>query len=307
MTAIEVHDLTKRYGRVTAVDGVDLTVERGEIFGILGPNGAGKTTTVEIVEGLTRADSGTVSVLGLDPVRERDKVRQVLGAQLQQSRLPEKLRVHEALKLYASFYRDPVPVDELLERVGLTDKRTATFESLSGGQQQRLSIALALVGRPQVTVLDELTTGLDPAARRSMWQSILDLRSTGVTVVLITHFMEEAERLCDRLAVMRSGRVVTTGTPAEIIRQTVGAGRLDLRVTGDLAADDLLKLPEVAAAEIDGDAVTVTGDGDLVTAVTRALHGLGVGYADVRVQTPTLDDAFLHITGRQPEAPGGDE
>ena len=293
----------KADGTVTALDGIDLSVSQGEIYGILGQNGAGKTTTVEVIEGLTKPDSGSVRVLGLDPVRQRAEVRQVLGAQLQQSRLPEKLRVHEALKLYASFYRNPVPIGELMERVGLTEKRKASFESLSGGQQQRLSIALALVGRPKVAILDEVTTGLDPSARRSMWQMIFDLREGGVTLVLVTHFMEEADRLCDRVSLMRDGRVVALGSPAEIVEGTVGGQQVSLTIAEALPEAALRGVSEVNAVKIHGGEVTVSGGGDLVTAVTGALHGMGVSYTNVRVHQPTLDDAFLKITGA---APGDD-
>ncbi|GAB3078356.1 ATP-binding cassette domain-containing protein [Nocardioides zeae] len=295
--AIEVRQLRKTYRGTTALDGVDLTVGTGEIFGILGPNGAGKTTTVEIIEGLTSPDSGSVHVLGIDPFADRDALRQVLGAQLQESRLPAKLRVREAVKLYASFYPDPVPVDEMLERVGLTDKRSTPFEGLSGGQQQRLSIALALVGRPKVAILDEVTTGLDPTARRAMWQTILDLRDSGLTVVLITHFMEEAERLCDRVALMRGGRIVATDTTGGIIESTVGGQRVTFDVAGRVPVADLERLPGVTGVEVDGSTVHVLGRGDLVTAITGALHGWGVGYERVRVHQGTLDDAFLQLTG----------
>ena len=220
MPLIEVTDLRKRYGNRVAVDGVSFSVERGEIFGILGTNGAGKTTTVECIEGLRQADAGELSVLGLNPATDR------VGVQLQESRRPAKLRVREALELFASFYPDPADVDVLLERLDLRDHARSYFGKLSGGQKQRVSIALALVGNPELAILDELTTGLDPHARRATWKLVEAIRDDGVTVLLVTHFMDEAERLCDRVALFDAGRVVATGTPAEL-RATAGESTLD--------------------------------------------------------------------------------
>ncbi|MGK3199943.1 ABC transporter ATP-binding protein [Amycolatopsis sp. MEPSY49] len=226
MPLIEVTDLRKRYGTRVAVDGVSFTVERGEIFGILGTNGAGKTTTVECLQGLRRADGGEISVLGLDPAADRAALTRRVGVQLQESRLPPKLRVREALELFASFYPDPADVDVLLDRLDLRDHARSYFGKLSGGQKQRVSIALALVGNPELAILDELTTGLDPHARRETWRLVEGVRAAGVTVLLVTHFMDEAERLCDRVAVFDAGRVVATGTPAEL-RTLAGASTLD--------------------------------------------------------------------------------
>lgn len=217
MPVIEVANLRKAYGETIAVSDVTFTVDRGEIFGILGPNGAGKTTTVELLSGLRQRDGGTVRVLGKDPDRDGAALRELVGVQLQQSELPERIRVWEALDLYSSFYSHPADWRELLDVLGLSTKRNARFGSLSGGQKQRLSIALALVGDPQVAVLDELTTGLDPAARRETWALIESVRNRGVTVLLVTHFMDEAERLCDRIAVIDSGRTVAVDTPAALI------------------------------------------------------------------------------------------
>jgi ABC-2 type transport system ATP-binding protein len=226
MPLIEVTDLRKSYGSRVAVDGVSFTVERGEIFGILGTNGAGKTTTVECLQGLRQADSGEISVLGLDPAADRAALTRRVGVQLQESRLPAKLRVREALELFASFYPDPADVDVLLDQVDLRDHARAYFGKLSGGQKQRVSIALALVGNPELAILDELTTGLDPHARRETWRLVEGVRATGVTVLLVTHFMDEAERLCDRVAVFDTGRVVATGTPAAL-RTAAGTSTLD--------------------------------------------------------------------------------
>ncbi|MGY2002634.1 ABC transporter ATP-binding protein [Blastococcus sp. SYSU DS1024] len=224
--ALQADGLHKRYGGTIAVDDVSLRVEPGEVFGILGTNGAGKTTTVELIAGLRKPDRGRVGVLGLDPQRDRARVRQVLGVQLQQAYLHHALTVTELLGLYRSFYPEPRPAGELLELVGLTEQRRVRFEKLSGGQQQRLSIALALVGRPRVAILDELTTGLDPRARRRMWATVERLREEGVTVLLVSHAMDEVEHLCDRVALLDAGRVVALDTPAGLARRA-GAGTLD--------------------------------------------------------------------------------
>lgn len=217
MPVIEVNGLVKRYGDTTALDGVDLTVDEGDILGVLGPNGAGKTTAVECIAGLRTPDEGEVRVLGLDPRRDRTRLRQVVGMQLQQAMLPDDLEVGEALELYRSFYRDRADVDVLLADVGLTKKRHKRFKELSGGQAQRLSLALALVGRPRIALLDELTTGLDPRGRRDIWEVVERLREGGTTVVLVSHFMEEVERLCDRVVLVDGGRVVADDIPAGLV------------------------------------------------------------------------------------------
>ncbi|RLK26058.1 ABC-2 type transport system ATP-binding protein [Micromonospora sp. M71_S20] len=217
MPVIEVTNLRKQYGDQIAVADVSLSVDEGEIFGLVGPNGAGKTTTVECIEGLRAPDSGSVRVLGLDPRRDRAAVRRKLGIQLQESQLPDRIKVWEALDLYSSFYPHPADWRALMDELGLAAKRNTVFAKLSGGQKQRLSIALALVGNPSVAILDELTTGLDPQARRDTWELVRQVRDRGVTVVLVTHFMDEAERLCDRLAVVAAGRVVAVDTPRNLI------------------------------------------------------------------------------------------
>lgn len=217
MTAIEVRNLHKRYGSKIAVDDISLTIDKGEIFGILGPNGAGKTTTVECIAGLRKPDGGSISVLGLDPVKDRGEVHQQLGVQLQESQFPDRITVAEALEMYSSFYRNPADWRELMDLLGLAEKRNTRYAKLSGGQKQRLSIAIALVGSPKVAILDELTTGLDPQARRDTWSLIERVRDSGVTIVLVTHFMDEAERLCDRLAMIDGGRVAALDTPSGLI------------------------------------------------------------------------------------------
>ncbi|MEU4829997.1 ABC transporter ATP-binding protein [Streptosporangium sp. NPDC023615] len=296
MKVIEVSDLRKRYRDQLAVDDVSFTVDEGEIFGVLGPNGAGKTTTVECVAGLRVPDSGTVSVLGgLSGIELKER----LGVQLQSSTLPEKIKVWEALDLYASFYRDPADWGELLERVGLSAKRDTPYGKLSGGQQQRLSIALALIGRPRVAILDELTTGLDPQARRDTWELIERVRDSGVTILLVTHFMEEAERLCDRLALFDAGRVVAVDSPSGLIARVDGRQTIRFRLTGPLDEAVLRRLPEVASVGLTGGQVTVIGTGDLLLAVATALATAGVTPVDLRVERATLDDAFLGLTGKK--------
>ncbi|HEY3882285.1 MAG TPA: ABC transporter ATP-binding protein [Trebonia sp.] len=233
--ALDIAHLTKAYGRKTAVDDLSLRVHEGEIFGLLGPNGAGKTTTVECAEGLRRPDRGTVRVFGIDPYAERSQARTMVGVQLQESQLPDKLTVAEALELYASFYPAHADTEALLHRLGLTEKRGTRYRRLSGGQKQRLSIALALVGEPRLVVFDELTTGLDPAARRDSWRLVEELRDDGVTVLLVTHYADEAERLCDRVALIKHGRVAACGRPADLISAAgpVSAGGHAVRPTLD--------------------------------------------------------------------------
>jgi ABC-2 type transport system ATP-binding protein len=296
MAVIEVNNLHKRYGGGVAVDDVSFSVEAGEIFGILGPNGAGKTTTVECVDGLRAPDRGTISVLGLDPRRDRAQVHRLVGMQLQESQLPDAITVREALTLYASFYQDPVDGRRLVDELGLGGLEKRRFKHLSGGQKQRLSIALALVGNPRIAVLDELTTGLDPQARRDTWQLIEDIRDRGVTVVLVTHFMEEAERLCDRLAVIDRGRVVALDTPAGLVERVSHEQRVRFRPSPPFADDLLTSLPEVSRLTRHGSQVVVTGTGNILQTVTAALARAQIVAADLRVEQASLDDAFVALT-----------
>jgi ABC-2 type transport system ATP-binding protein len=297
MPVIEVNQLHKRYRDQVAVHDVSFSVEEGEIFGVLGRNGAGKTTTVECIEGLRSPDGGSISVLGLHPARDRAELRRVLGIQLQASELPDKLRVAEAIELYASFYPSPADPRELLERWGLGAKRNTAFGNVSGGQKQRLSIALALVGNPRVAILDELTTGLDPQARRDAWESIEQIRRGGVTVVLVTHFMEEAERLCDRMAVIDAGRVVALDTPARLVAGLIGGQRLRFRPSIPFEDAVFTQLAEVESVRRSGPHVEVTGGSDLLHAVTSALALHQVVPGDLRLEQATLDDAFVALTG----------
>jgi ABC-2 type transport system ATP-binding protein len=299
---IEVQNLHKNYGETVAVDDVSFTVEEGEIFGILGPNGAGKTTTVECVEGLRTPDQGQISVLGLDPRRDRAELTQRLGVQLQDSQLPDKLRVTEALELYSSFYRRPADWRALLDTLGLTGKSKTPFKKLSGGQKQRLSIALALVGSPKVAVLDELTTGLDPQARRDTWDLIEGVRSSGVTIVLVTHFMEEAERLCDRVALIDSGRIVALDTPAALAERVETEQRIQFRPSAPLDDRLLTSLPDVTSVTRRGDVVVVTGTSNALNAVTSVLARQQIVAQHLRVDQANLEDAFLALTGRHTAA-----
>ncbi|GAA1769209.1 ABC transporter ATP-binding protein [Streptomonospora arabica] len=305
MAVIEVQEISKRYGDQTALRRVSFSVEEGEVFGILGPNGAGKTTAVECVEGLRRPDSGAVRVLGSDPLRQGSKLREHIGVQLQNTQLPENIKVWEALDLYASFYARPRDWRELLERWGLADKRGARFAKLSGGQKQRLFIALALVGNPKVAFLDELTTGLDPQARQTTWDLVKRVRAEGVTVILVSHFMDEVEELCDRAAVLDKGAVVALDTPQGLIEGTDAEYRMSFRLVNGSAAEPSLPLESldgVTSVSRTGDLVVVAGRGDFAALVTAHLARERVLVRDLRVDKRTLDDAFIALTGRSSDA-----
>jgi ABC-2 type transport system ATP-binding protein len=299
MNVIEVHDIVKGYDGRVAVDGISFDVEEGEIFAILGPNGAGKTTTVESIAGLRKPDSGSIRVLGLDPQHDRAVLRQQVGVQLQESQLPDQLRVWEALDLYASFYEHPADWERLIDDLGLASQRKTAFGKLSGGQKQRLSIALALVGDPRIAILDELTTGLDPQARRDTWDLIEGVRDRGVTVVLVTHFMEEAERLADRIAVIDAGKVVALGTPTGIVDRVDAEQRLRFRPSVPFDESILTRLPEVRSVTHAGPALVVAGTGNLVHAVTAVLARNDIVAFDLRIEQADLDDAFIALTGRR--------
>src|SRR5579884_2090161 len=302
MHVIEVSGLHKQYGAVTAVQEVSFSVEQGEIFGILGPNGAGKTTTVECISGLRTGDRGAVRVLGLDPTVDGEQLRQVVGVQLQEAGLPDRLKVREALEVFAAFYRKTADIDALLDRLGLTEKADTAYKKLSGGQKQRLAIAIALIGEPQVVILDELTTGLDPHARREVWELVEQIRADSVTVLLVTHFMEEAERLCDRVALIDRGRVVALDTPAALAERARGGKTV--RFLPSASFDDrlLTGLPGVTGLERAGQHVVVTGSGELVNTVILALHAAGVTARDVQLDSSNLEDAFVKLTGSHPHS-----
>ena len=295
---IEVAGLTKRYEGQAVVDDISFHVNKGEIFGILGPNGAGKTTTVECLEGLRRRDSGQVRILGLDPRTDARRLHQRIGVQLQETQLPEKLKVGEALEMYASFYPNPADWRELLERWGLTSKSGTAFAKLSGGQKQRLFIALALVGDPQVVFLDELTAGLDPGARRATWDLISQVRDGGVTVVLVSHFMDEVEELCDRVAILDRGRIAALDTPAGLVDRVGASYRVRFRPMAPIEEQSLAALPGVVSVARHGTSVDVSGTGDFASAVTAELARRQVVVADLRIEGRSLDSAYVALTGR---------
>lgn len=295
--AVEITRLRKTYGELVAVDDVSFSVAEGEIFGILGPNGAGKTTTVECAVGLRSPDSGTARLMGLDPQADRDEIRQIVGVQLQAGAQPDKLKVGEILDMYRSFYREPADITELAEVLGLASKHNDYYKSLSGGQRQCLSVALALIGRPKVAVLDEMTTGLDPRARRDAWELIGGMRKSGVTILLVTHFMEEAERLCDRVALIDHGRIVALDTPIGLAARARGGKSVRFLPSAPFDDHLLTKFPEVTHVDREGLHVVVTGTGELVNVVLFALATVGVTARDVQLDSSNLEDAFVKLTG----------
>ncbi|MDQ6522033.1 ABC transporter ATP-binding protein [Nocardioides sp. LHD-245] len=294
--AVVVDDLRKRYGDKVAVDGISLRVEEGEIFGILGPNGAGKTTTVECVAGLRIGDEGSVRVHGLDPWTDRPALTRILGIQLQESRLQAKITVREALELWTALYDDPVAWPDLAERLGLTELLPQRYAKLSGGQQQRLSIALALVGRPRVVVLDELSTGLDPRARRDVWQLVRDVRAAGTTVLLVTHAMEEAQQLCDRIAIVDRGRIRALDTPTGLVDAAGPATTTTFRPSAPTDLEALRELPGVVSVHADDGRVVVTGADDTVLRLLPVLERQHVVPQSLRVEAGSLDTAYLDLT-----------
>lgn len=299
---VHVEGLRKAYGKTIAVAGISFEVQEGEIFGMVGPNGAGKTTTIECLEGLRKPDAGTVRVLGVDPQLQAAVIRQRTGIQLQQSNLPERIQVWEALDLYASFYPKALNWNELLQQLGLEEKRHTMYAKLSGGQKQRLFIALALLPDPQLVFLDELTTGLDPQARHAIWDLVRAVRSRGKTVLLTTHFMEEAERLCDRVAILDHGRIVALDTPAALIRGLGAVERVIFTVDATLPPDFEKTLTSASRVEINGTQVILQARDNrqaaLVSEVVNRLTEEGIPFRDLRTEQPTLEDVFLNLTGR---------
>jgi ABC-2 type transport system ATP-binding protein len=283
---------------MVAVDDVSFDVQDGEIFGLIGPNGAGKTTTMECIEGLRTPDRGTISVLGLDPVREAAALHAKIGVQLQEAQLQKRIKVWEAVDLWASLYRQTVDSERLLDQLGLSEKRHAWFMTLSGGQKQRLFIALALINDPEVVFLDELTTGLDPQARRAIWELVRGIRERGKTVFLTTHLMEEAERLCDRVAIIEHGRIIDIDTPDRLVARHCPE-RTVVLMTRDEAADTRFReIPNVEEVARQDDRVTIRGTGDdFVTSVIQCLSETGIRVTDFRTVHPTLEDVFLKLTG----------
>ncbi len=295
---IRVASVRKTYGRTVAVDEISFDVQPGEIFGLIGPNGAGKTTTMECVDGLRIPDRGRISVLGLDPRRDVYALQERIGVQLQEAQLQKRIKVREAVGLWASLYRKPVDGDRLIEQLGLGDKRNAWFMTLSGGQKQRLFIALALINDPELVFLDELTTGLDPQARRKIWDLVRGIRQRGKTVFLTTHLMEEAERLCDRVAIIDHGRIIDIGTPAELVQRHCPERTVIIVSEDPAAAERFRAIRQVQSVSSAGSQLTIRGQaGDLVTHVIQCLAEHRIQVIDFRTELPTLEDVFLKLTG----------
>src|SRR5215218_2552182 len=296
---ITVASIQKRYGRTTAVADVSFEVRQGEIFGLIGPNGAGKTTTMECVEGLRSPDRGSISVLGMNPVRDAYRLQERIGVQLQEAQLQKRIKVWEAVDLWASLYRRTVDATRLLEQLGMVEKRNAWFMTLSGGQKQRLFIALALIHDPELVFLDELTTGLDPQARRAIWGLVMDIKARGKTVFLTTHLMEEAERLCDRVAIIEHGRVIEMGAPEGLVARHSPQRTVVLVTEDPRAHEHLTGVRRVTSITREGARFTVHGTGaDFVSDVIGCLSEHGVRVTDFRTVLPTLEDVFLTLTGR---------
>ena len=297
-SVVQVQSIRKAYGPVVAVDNVSFDVHEGEIFGLIGPNGAGKTTMMECIEGLTTPDAGEVSILGLDPIRDVYALQERIGVQLQEAQLQKRITVQEAVSFWTSLYRETVDGGQLLDQLGLTAKRTAWFMTLSGGQKQRLFIALALINDPEVVFLDELTTGLDPQARRAIWDLVLGIQARGKTVILTTHLMEEAERLCDRVAIVDHGRIVDIGTPSDLIRRHCPDRTVIVTTDDPVAASRFRALAHVGSVDTRDRELTIHGrDDEFVMDLIQCVADHRIRVVDFRTETPTLEDVFLKLTG----------
>jgi len=298
---LQVENLVKRYGDVEAVRGVSFSVEEGEVFGLLGPNGAGKTSTVEVMEGLRVPDGGRISVCGLDPQKDSIALKNEIGATLQATSLPDKLRVGEAIRLFAGFYKRTRNADDLLKRFGLEEKRNAFYNQLSGGQKQRLALAMALVNDPRVLFLDEPTAGLDPQVRREIYDIIEELKREKKTIVLTTHYIEEAEKLCDRVAIVDQGKVIATGTPRELKQRSEHTSRIEARFTKPASKDTLKGLDGVVdAREVDGEYVLhCQKTAPAIVALVKHLEAENNELVSLEISTPSLEDVFIELTGRR--------
>jgi ABC-2 type transport system ATP-binding protein len=298
---LQVENLVKRYGDLEAVRGVSFSVEEGEVFGLLGPNGAGKTSTIEVLEGLRVADGGRVSVCGFDPVRNPTELKREIGAALQSTSLPDKLRVAEALRLFSSFYNRGRQPDELLKRFGLEEKRNAFYSQLSGGQKQRLALAMALVNDPKVLFLDEPTAGLDPQVRREIYDIVEELKHEKKTIVLTTHYIEEAERLCDRVAIVDHGKVIAQGTPRELKQTSANTSRVEVRLAKPASNGALKSLDGVVDARELGGAYVLhcQRTAPAIVALVKHLEAEGNELVSLEIATPSLEDVFIELTGRR--------
>ena len=299
--AVECRDLRKYFADVKAVDGLDLTVERGECFGLLGPNGAGKTTTIEILEGLTVPDSGKVEILGLNWKDAERELRERVGISLQETQLPEKLTVLETLRLFRSFYRDGRDPDQLLRELSLDEKRNARYGKLSGGQKQRLAVACALIGNPDILFLDEPTTGLDPQSRLQLWEVVARFRETGGTVLLTTHYMEEAQRLCDRIAIVDHGRLIALGTPADLIARLEARNIIEFTSDPELSEEAIRALPLCLGCSKHGDKWQLRVDAlaEAVPQLLSLIERSGAKLVTLSTHEATLEDLFVSLTGRE--------
>jgi ABC-2 type transport system ATP-binding protein len=299
MSAIEVRELVKHYGRVKAVDGVSFSVEGGGIFGLLGPNGAGKTTTIECALGLKKPGAGSVRVLGMDPSKERLRLFTRVGVQLQEASYPDRIRVRELCRMFSAMYRQGSRWEALLEKLGLAEKRDAYFGNLSGGQKQKLSILLALLPDPEAVFLDELTTGLDPNARRAMWRHVLELKEEGRTVFMTTHYMEEAEQLCDRVAIIDRGKIIASGAVEEVIASCGLGVAVSFESAEEGLEERLMKVEQAERVEHEGNRYVVHCSGERAPGKTvYLLESRGVAYTRLAIARPSLDDAYVKLTGR---------
>jgi ABC-2 type transport system ATP-binding protein len=299
VSVLVCEEVVRRFGDVTAVDGVSLQVEKGEIFGLIGPNGAGKTTLLNCIEGLDRPTSGSISVLGRHPVRDQHELTRRTGVQLQSAALPPRITVSEAMRLFSAFYDDPVPWPGLLTTLGIAGKQGTRVERLSGGERQRVFIALALLHEPEVVFLDELTTALDPQARLAMWEVVETIRARGATVVLTTHYMEEAEHLCDRVGIIDHGRLIALDTVPALVRDHAGDATARLTLTQPAPTElELTSIDTVTTVQPDGKHLTVQGTGGFLQDVLAELTARDVRIADLRATSPGLEDVFLNLTGR---------
>jgi len=300
-TVVEVKGLTKKYGDLIAVDEVSFEIEKGEIFGLLGPNGAGKTTTVEMIEGLRKPDGGTVKVCGIDVSQGIDKVKEIIGVQLQSTTIYDKIRVGEAIDLFGGYYQKSLPAAQILDEVSLNDKRDSFVEELSGGQKQRLALALALVNDPEILFLDEPTTGLDPQARRNVWDIIERLRERGKTIILTTHYMEEAERLCDRVGIMDYGKIIALDTPRDLIAKQNLESAMEFITSNGTTKEFFQKLPKVSKVTQDGDRFILHTKeaSSVLTELTHLSEANGLNLESISVRKATLEDVFLELTGRK--------
>jgi ABC-2 type transport system ATP-binding protein len=299
--ALVIENLRKSYGHVEAVRGISFTVKTGEIFGLLGPNGAGKTSTIECIIGLRKPDAGSITVCGLDALRHPRQMKERIGVALQATALPDKITPREALKLFASFYRNPIDIDELIRRFSLGEKADAKFETLSGGQRQRLAIGLAMINNPQVLFLDEPTAGLDPQSRRELHEVIEQTRAAGKTVVLTTHYIEEAQQLCDRLAVVDHGQIIASGTPAELIAAAKSPPHIEFTTAMAPNLASLQALPRVTSAKVSGASATLHTNqpGQTIIDLVNLLQGDPANeLVDLRIHKPSLEDVFIELTGR---------